>query len=80
MVNIKSMFELYKININILPKNVNSTNFIADFFASFSLEPQSPPIKKYAGINSNSQNKKNTNMSLAEKIPSIEDINNKSIE
>ena len=47
-------------SINILPRNVNRTNFIADFLASFSgLFVKFPPIRKYAGINSNSQNKKN---------------------
>ena len=64
-----------------LPKKVNKTNFMADFFASgFGSSAKSPPIKKYAGISSSSQNIKNTNISFAVNIPRMADINSKCIE
>ena len=67
-----------------LPRKVNKTNFIAEFCALFNSSSvsffQPPPIRKYAGINSNSQNKKNTNISPAVNIPKIALIKSISIE
>ena len=79
MSNVPTPFERYKAsiptNIKALPMKVKRRNFIAEY--SFLPLPQIE-IKKYIGISSNSQNKKNRNISNEVKTPIIEVCNIKS--